>query len=38
MDIGKLQELKKKLQELLDKRFIRPSHLPLGALGLFVKK
>ncbi|MBN8156922.1 hypothetical protein J0J30_23260, partial [Vibrio vulnificus] len=33
-----LQELKKQLQELLDKGFIRPSVPPWGALVLFVKK
>lgn len=32
-----LQELKKQLQELLDKGFIRPSHSPWGAPVLFVK-
>ena len=33
-----LQELKKQLQELLDKSFIRPSVSPWGAPVLFVKK
>ena len=33
-----LQELKKQLQELLDKGFIRPSVSPWGAPVLFVKK
>ena len=33
-----LKELKEKLQELLDKGFIRPSNSPWGALVLFVKK
>ena len=33
-----LKELKIQLQELLDKGFIRPSVLSLGALVLFVKK
>ena len=33
-----LQELRVKLQELLDKGFIRPSTSPWGALVLFVKK
>lgn len=32
-----LQELKKQLQELLDKGFIRPSHSPWGAPVLFFK-
>jgi hypothetical protein len=33
-----LAELKKQLQELLDKGFIRPSTLPWGCPALFVKK
>ena len=33
-----LQELKKQLQELLDKGFVRPSVSPWGAPVLFVKK
>ena len=33
-----LQELKKQLQELLDKGYIRPSVSPWGAPVLFVKK
>jgi hypothetical protein len=33
-----LAELKKQLQELLDKGFIRPSTLPWGCPTLFVKK
>ena len=33
-----LKELKEQLQELLDKRFIRPSAFPWGAPVLFVKK
>ncbi|XP_074336304.1 uncharacterized protein LOC141673453 [Apium graveolens] len=33
-----LQELKKQLQELLDRGFIRPSVSPWGTLVLFVKK
>lgn len=33
-----LEELKKQLEELLDKRYIRPSVSPWGALVLFVKK
>ncbi|KAL5541376.1 hypothetical protein UlMin_042467 [Ulmus minor] len=36
--LAKLQELKKQLQELLDKGFIRPSYSPWGAPVLFVKK
>lgn len=34
----KFKELKKQLQELLDKGFIRPSTSPWSALVLFVKK
>ena len=34
----KLKELKFQLQELLDKKFIRPSTSPWGAPVLFVKK
>ena len=33
-----LKELKQQLQELLDKKFVRPSYSPLGASVLFVKK
>ncbi|GKE46989.1 putative reverse transcriptase domain-containing protein, partial [Tanacetum coccineum] len=33
-----MKELSKQLQELSDKRFIRPSSSPWGALVLFVKK
>ena len=33
-----LKELKQQLQELLDKKFIRPSYSPWGAPMLFVKK
>ena len=33
-----LKELKQQLQELLDKKFIRPSYSPWGAPILFVKK
>ena len=35
---GELKELKQQLQELLDKKFIRPSYSPWGALVLFAKK
>ncbi|KAL2230914.1 UNVERIFIED_CONTAM: Transposon Ty3-G Gag-Pol polyprotein [Sesamum indicum] len=35
---SELKELKKQLEELLDKRFIRPSISPWGAPVLFVKK
>jgi hypothetical protein len=38
MPPAELAELKKKLQELLDKGFIRPSTLPWGCPALFVKK
>ncbi|XP_070017919.1 uncharacterized protein [Nicotiana sylvestris] len=37
MDPPVLKELKEQLQDLLDKGFIRPSVLPLGAPVLFVK-
>ena len=35
---AELKELKEQLQDLLDKKFIRPSHSPWGAPVLFVKK
>ena len=35
---AKLKKLKEQLQELLDKKFIRPSVSPWGAPVLFVKK
>lgn len=35
---AKLKELKTRLQEFLDKKFIKPSYSPLRALVLFVKK
>ncbi|GJY43347.1 putative reverse transcriptase domain-containing protein [Tanacetum coccineum] len=35
---SEMQELSEQLQELQDKRFIRPSHSPWGAPVLFVKK
>nr|GEZ10877.1 putative reverse transcriptase domain-containing protein [Tanacetum cinerariifolium] len=35
---SEMQELSKQLEELQDKGFIRPSHSPLGAPVLFVKK
>jgi hypothetical protein len=38
MPPNELAELKKQLQELLDKGFIRPSTSPWGCLALFVKK
>ena len=38
MALTELKELKTKLQELLDKGFIRPSVSPWGAPVLFVKK
>jgi hypothetical protein len=38
MPPAELAELKKQLQELLDKGFIRPSTLPWGCSTLFVKK
>ncbi|KAK4390225.1 RNA-directed DNA polymerase [Sesamum angolense] len=38
MASSKLKELKRQLEELLDKRFIRPSISPWGAPVLFVKK
>jgi hypothetical protein len=38
MSPAELAELKKQLQELLDKGFIRPSTSPWGCLALFMKK
>jgi hypothetical protein len=38
MPPAELAELKKQLQELLDKGFIRPSTSPWGCLALFMKK
>jgi hypothetical protein len=38
MSVGELEELKKQLKELLDKRFICPSSSPWGALVIFVEK
>ena len=38
MNIIELTELKSQLQELIDKKYIRPSVSPWGALVLFVKK
>ena len=35
---AELKELKKQLEELLDRRFIRPSISPWGAPVLFVRK
>jgi len=38
MSASELTELKKQLEDLLDKKFVRPSVSPWGALTLFVKK
>jgi hypothetical protein len=38
MDVKDLAELKKQIEELLSKGFIRPSSSPLGAPTLFVDK
>ena len=38
MNIIKLTELKSQLQELIDKKYIRPSVSPWGAPILFVKR
>ncbi|TYK09555.1 RNA-directed DNA polymerase-like protein [Cucumis melo var. makuwa] len=38
MESSKLKALKKKLKELIEKGYIRPSTFPWGALVLFVKK
>lgn len=38
MALAELKELKIQLQELIDKKFIRPSILPWGAPVLLVKK
>jgi hypothetical protein len=38
MSVGELEELKKQLKELLDKRFICPSSSPWGATMIFVEK
>jgi hypothetical protein len=38
MSVPELTELKMKLQELMDKKYIRPSVSPWGAPVLFVKK
>jgi hypothetical protein len=38
MPPAELAELKKQLQELLNKGFIRPSNSPCGCPALFVKK
>jgi hypothetical protein len=38
MDVKDLIELKKQIEELLEKGFIRPSSSPWGAPVLFVKK
>ena len=38
MALAELKELKQQLQEVLDKKFIRPSYSSWGAPVLFVKK
>ena len=38
MNILELNELKSKLKELIDKKYIRPSMSPWGAPVIFVKK
>ncbi len=38
MSVPELTELKMQLQELLEKKYIRPSVSPWGALVLFVRK
>jgi hypothetical protein len=38
MDVKDLVELKKQIEELLEKGFIRPSSSPWGTLVLFVNK
>ena len=38
MSLLELAELTKQLEQLLEKKFVRPSVLPWGALILFVKK
>jgi len=38
MSVGELEELKKQLKELLDKRFIRASSSPWGAPVIFVDR
>jgi hypothetical protein len=38
MTVGELEELKKQLKKLLDKRFIRPSSSPWGAPVIFIEK
>ena len=38
MGLAEMEELKKQLEDLLDKGYIRPSVSPWGALVLFVKK
>ncbi|PON79463.1 hypothetical protein PanWU01x14_011980 [Parasponia andersonii] len=37
MALAKLKKLKEELQNLLDKKFIKPSHSPFEALVLFIK-
>ncbi|MCI76218.1 RNA-directed DNA polymerase (Reverse transcriptase), partial [Trifolium medium] len=38
MSVSELSELKKQLEELLEKRFVRPSVSPWGTPVLLVKK
>ena len=38
MALSKSKELKRQLQELLEKGYIRPSYSPLGVPVLFIKK
>ncbi|MCI73795.1 putative reverse-transcriptase-like protein, partial [Trifolium medium] len=38
MSAAELEKLKKQLEELLEKRFVRPSVSPWGVLVLLVKK
>jgi hypothetical protein len=38
MLVGELEDLKKQLKELLDKKFIRPSSSPWGAPVIFIEK
>ena len=38
MSVGELEELKARLRDFLDKKFIRPSSSPWGAPAIFVEK